>query len=72
MTVTIIKSAEQAAVEAAVALSERRAAERQTGIRRSNSGAWCAIVEGRLIDSWVGAGAKATAIRVAGTNRVIA
>jgi hypothetical protein len=43
----------------------------QTGIRRSNVGEWVAVVDGQLRDTFTGAGAKAQAIRVAGTNRVV-
>jgi len=51
---------------------ERAAAQPRTGIRRGNTGAWAAIKDGRLIDSFSGPGSKAAAIRAAGTNTVIA
>jgi hypothetical protein len=44
---------------------------RQTGIRRTNSGAWAAIRAGKLIDTFKGPGSKVRAIQAAGTNRVI-
>jgi hypothetical protein len=43
----------------------------QTGIRRTNTGGWAAIKRDRLVDTFVGIGSKAAAIRAAGTNRVI-
>ena len=46
--------------------------EGQTGIRRTATGAWVAIVAGRLRGEWSGPGSKLRAIREAGTNRVIA
>lgn len=51
---------------------ERAAAMPRTGIRRCNSGAWAAVREGRLIDTFAGPGSKASAIRAAGSNTVIA
>ena len=46
--------------------------EGKTGIRRSASGAWVAVVDGRLAGAWSGAGSKLRAIRAAGTNTVLA
>lgn len=51
---------------------ERAARMPRTGIRRTNSGGWAAIRDGRLIDSYSGIGAKRAAIAAAGTNTVIA
>lgn len=42
--------------------------EGQTGIRRSLTGGWCAIVNGRLVKEFIGMGCKARAIEAAGTN----
>jgi hypothetical protein len=43
-----------------------------TGIRRTNSGGWAAVKDGRLIDIFTGVGSKAAAIQAAGSNAVIA
>jgi len=52
---------------------QRRAKdEGKTGIRRTEFGSWVAIVDGRLVGVWSGAGSKLRAIRAAGTNAVIA
>lgn len=42
-----------------------------TGIRRTNTGGWAAIVGGRLKAEFRGMGSKARAIRSAGTNAVV-
>lgn len=47
------------------------ASAKPTGIRRTNTGGWAAIRDGRLVASYVGLGAKREAIRDAGTNEVI-
>lgn len=39
-----------------------------TGIRRTNTGAWSAVVNGQSAGVFTGPGAKANAIRAAGTN----
>lgn len=46
--------------------------EGKTGIRRSQYGSWMAIVDGRCVGVWSGAGSKLRAIRNAGTNTVLA
>lgn len=40
-----------------------------TGIRKTNAGDWVAVVGGKLCGAYSGPGAKASAIREAGTNR---
>lgn len=46
-------------------------AHHATGIRRTNTGGWAAVKNGRLIDTFSGLGCKVAAIRAAGTNTVI-
>ena len=54
------------------AMQEASRAERAaTGIRRTNTGSWAAVVEGRVKGVWSGAGSKRRAIRQAGTNVVL-
>lgn len=43
----------------------------RTGIRRTNSGGWAAVKDGRLVADYSGIGAKRSAIEAAGTNREI-
>lgn len=43
-----------------------------TGIRKTNTGEWAVICEGRFVDSFRGIGARARAIDLAGTNHVLA
>ena len=50
---------------------QRARDEGKTGIRRLASGAWAAVIDGRLVDEWSGPGSKAQAIRKAGTNEVL-
>lgn len=45
--------------------------EDATGIRRTNTGGWAAIKDGRLRGEWRGPGSKARAIRSAGTDAVL-
>ena len=45
--------------------------EGKTGIRKLATGAWAAIVGGKLAGEWSGLGSKARAIREAGTNTVL-
>jgi len=45
--------------------------EGKTGIRRTEFGSWVAVVDGRLVGVWSGAGSKLRAIRAAGTNTVL-
>lgn len=52
--------------------AEKARDEGKTGIRRTDSGAWVAVVDGRLVGVWSGAGSKLRAIRNAGTNTVLA
>lgn len=54
-------------------IAEQRAASiPRTGIRRTNSGGWAAIKDGRLLDTFNGVGAKRIAIQRAGSNTVVA
>jgi hypothetical protein len=63
----ILQEANEIQIEAAL-----REPTARDGIRRTNSGSWAAIRDGRLVNEFRGSGSKAAAIRAAGTNRVIA
>lgn len=45
--------------------------DKATGIRRTNTGGWVAVVNGRAADTFTGPGSRRRAIQTAGTNREI-